>query len=323
MEGDSSMNARKFEFVEDRRIFNRNKYFIGDPGELMRIPPQVEKCAVFIGASKEEGNPDASGTGFLVNEESRVPGNTFMYLITAKHIIQGIVRKHAVQSIAVRFNFRDGTAQWVDIPLSEWRESRDSDVIVTRIRVELVAKYQHGSFPLIGAITKEYIDELYVGPGDEVFVVGLFSEHPGLKRIVPIARIGNISAMDVEGVRIRGRSESITGHLIEIRSIGGLSGSPVFVNALGPGQFLNEVSGRRKDTPYALLGLILGHWDVDYTTQDDAETKSVNLGMAVVTPVDRILETLKEFFEEENRKTEEEWFKQNGITLEAVAKATN
>jgi hypothetical protein len=77
------------------------------------------------------------------------------------------------------------------------------------------------------------------------------------------------------------------GFLIEARSIGGLSGSPVFVSIQG------EIIGRRR---FYLLGLMHGHFDIpDLNTDtvvDSGAGNGINAGIGVVVPVKHIIETL-------------------------------
>jgi hypothetical protein len=62
-------------------------------------------------------------------------------------------------------------------------------------------------------------------------MVGRFVNHEGRQRNTPTARFGNISMMPWEPVRnpLRGAQESF---LVETRSLGGYSGSPVFLHIL-------------------------------------------------------------------------------------------
>ena len=94
------------------------------------------------------------------------------------------------------------------------------------------------------------------------------------------------------------------GYLVEIRSVGGLSGSPVFV-VLDP--------LRRKSAPGDLgarayvLGLIHRHWDRRIREDEyvDASEERVNQGVAVVVPAAKILEVLNDPLE--TRKRAESW----------------
>ena len=58
-------------------------------------------------------------------------------------------------------------------------------------------------FPSESFLTEKLRDELQVGLGDELFFVGLFKEHSGLKRNVPIVRAGNIAAIPEEPIKSR------------------------------------------------------------------------------------------------------------------------
>jgi hypothetical protein len=71
--------------------------------------------------------------------------------------------------------------------------------------------------------------------------------------------VGNLAALSEEKISI-GSGKEIEGYLIEARSIGGLSGSPVFLN-LGS---VRSIGGQVKHalgipTRIFLLGLIHGH----------------------------------------------------------------
>jgi hypothetical protein len=93
----------------------------------------------------------------------------------------------------------------------------------------------------------------------------------------------------------------IEGYLIEARSIGGLSGSPVFLN-LGPTRI---IQGETKfmSGMFFLLGLIHGHFDTDSVSIDDvmdvmedsADTEKVNTGIAIAVPISSVMKTISEF----------------------------
>ena len=66
-----------------------------------------------------------------------------------------------------------------------------------------------------------------IGIGDEVHAVGLFSEAPGHQTNMPIVRVGNIPMMPTEQIQTDMGYADV--YLVEARSLGGMSGSPVFV----------------------------------------------------------------------------------------------
>jgi hypothetical protein len=125
------------------------------------------------------------------------------------------------------------------------------------------------------------------------FSAGLFASHPGTARSVPIVRLGNIAAWADEP-QFEGRIErwvSTPAHLVEVRSLNGLSGSPVFV-FIGP--IRNTSRGLRLGVGpgrYYVLGLMRAHWDsVFWSHVGDVEL--VNMGIGMVQPVQDIVEAL-------------------------------
>jgi hypothetical protein len=75
---------------------------------------------------------------------------------------------------------------------------------------------------------------------------------------------------------------------VELRSTGGLSGSPVFVRGAIP----------TPDNTF-LLGLIHGHWDSKMDTAPDVAVvdpffEPLNMGMAIVTPSWKILDVVNQ-----------------------------
>jgi hypothetical protein len=141
--------------------------------------------------------------------------------------------------------------------------------------------------------TDEVISTKGIGVGDDAFLTGLFENHVGRHRNIPIVRMGNIAAMPEEPVQtdFHGTLVSIDAYLLETRSIGGLSGSPVFVVTSG-----FRGSGTIFMGPqFFLLGLVHGHWDspftaVDALTPDGVRSEAINMGIALVVPASKIVD---------------------------------
>ena len=68
-----------------------------------------------------------------------------------------------------------------------------------------------------------------IGPGDEAFVVGRFISREGRQKNVPSLRFGNIAQMPGEPIIDPVSGFEQEAFLVEVRSIAGYSGSPVFV----------------------------------------------------------------------------------------------
>jgi hypothetical protein len=110
--------------------------------------------------------------------------------------------------------------------------------------------------------------------------------------------------LPVDRILVDGVGE-IEGYLIEARSIGGLSGSPVFVHPTVRlhgnfkwGTNIPAVALAMNEELY-LLGLMCGHYDVglhsvDGVPLDAAKNKdNVNVGVGIVIPSHKILEIIQ------------------------------
>lgn len=319
----------------------------------MQVDELILRCVVFLYAgAADERRP--VGTGFFVS--LAVSGRTldYRYLVTAKHIVEGVHR--AGEELYARVNGRGPMeiALWAEAGDElERREKAGEKTDINRVFEDLRAKppkpvltlseaiakhepsivegaqfvklggvdnwifhedpnvdaavfdWQPPStvnvwpFPLKWAVTPEFIVKERIGPGDDVFVAGLFWRHTGQARNIPIIRVGNLVAMPEEPVKTgMGLQEA---YLIELHSIGGLSGSPVFIY-LGGIRRDFPLGGELKLTAYPgathLLGLVHGHWNLGVNEEIDAahdaldNDERINMGIAIVVPITRLLEIL-------------------------------
>jgi hypothetical protein len=277
----------------------------------MHVPSSARRCVVFIG-EMSQGKFIPRATGFLVVTGERDRAYHVPYLVTAEHVISGMA--HADKEIFVRVNLKNGTARVESAHNAVWSYHptawERTDVAVTSIAFDWDV-VDHECIPLL---TYDPVDDLPLmkperqfGLGDETFTVGLFRSHYGAQRNMPIIRIGNIAAMPEEPIKAKFGKDFIEGYLVEMRSIAGLSGSPVFVDRpMVPPTGLS-VDPRFGPNPervnwfkYHFLGLIHGHFDTpnpieDMVVEDDEDSRvtvGINTGMGVVIPAKWILETL-------------------------------
>jgi hypothetical protein len=201
-------------------------------------------------------------------------------------------------------NEKDGTSIFVPI-LNSWLFHPSDPTADVAINV----------FPFLGeerrvdvrcpdtkaVLTPEMIEVNDIGIGDEVFMPGLFTFAPGRSRNLPIVRHGNIAMMPTEAIQVDDGFAEV--YLVEARSIGGLSGSPVYARRTLYGPLVKSPDGVEDqlsgDGRFYLLGLIHGHWEV--RASDLNKTKpvidpkdGVNMGIATVVPGYKILETLSD-----------------------------
>ena len=175
------------------------------------------------------------------------------------------------------------------------------------------------SIPLDLLIKQDELKSPKIGIGDEVFITGLFTYAPGRQRNMPILRHGNIAMIPGEQIETDDGYADV--YLIEVRSIGGLSGSPVFVretiklsgerDAGDPG----ELHGLGRTY---LLGLVHGHWDINESEINNPNAphdprRGVNLGIAIVVPADKIIEIINRPELKARRAEEEECVRQAGL----------
>jgi hypothetical protein len=300
----------------DYRLGGEPRYYLAkQPEHLMRVPDPVPKCVVFLCIKAIQDEKEIylpGGTAFFVSMKP-VPDITFGYLFTVKHVLEdmGLDKRSIDKKIYIRYNKINGEVDTLETSVGDWytnevEHGMDSavDVAVFPLLPHLKI-FDHAAFPIRYIVTEKSAKTENIGIGDEVFVSGLFNRRYGNDRNIPIIRTGNIAAMLDEKIKTRyGKTDM---YLIECRSIGGLSGSPVFVhkpklkivadrNRIGA---LTNLTLDFEDEWFRLLGLIHGHWDVDMkrvALQPDLMLKDVaeflNMGIALVTPMERAIEVL-------------------------------
>jgi hypothetical protein len=289
----------------DFRVGGKPKFILAkEPPKLMFIPDEVRKCVVYVGYRSPDGEMSLSGTGFLVARAIENTSRAFYYIVTAAHVIQGISSKENFDgNILFRVNFKDGNAYTVESPVENWRfhpEESEVDVAVLPNIGALVDKADIRALPIGMFLDEKIRIDNDLGLGDEVFLTGLFHNHHGRKRNIPIVRAGNIAAMPEE--KVKTEMGYIDAYLVEARSIGGISGAPVFLyqgmdRKYAKGSILTG-TGIRTSTFY-FLGLMHGHYNVDLLSQDavdmDVRAKEVvNMGIAIVVPSEKVLEVINQ-----------------------------
>jgi hypothetical protein len=289
-------------YILDDRVGGVVPSFVSARGRrsLMLIPPETQKCVAFVCYKKaipERPTADparACGTAFFValTKSEAHPGHG--YVVTAKHVIDAIKRDSGDDIVRLRVNLRDGGYGFLESQRADWHSHpTDPSVDVAVLRLEEDPPIDALYYPLSGAVSPSLIVEHGIGPGDEVFVTGLFTNHYGKERNIPVVRIGNIAAMAEEPVATRWSKDGpMEAYLVEMRSTGGLSGSPVFVQL---GRMSEGDSSRLRGGRFHLLGMVHGHYDVpniDTTEEDAGERDRTNAGIAIIIPASKILEVI-------------------------------
>lgn len=301
---------------QDYRLGNIPRPYVTDNEKdiNMQIPDEIRKCVVFIAHIDKEGKKILRGTGFFISIPLPDKSANFIYLVTARHIIAKIKQDSLAidNKIWIRINKREGSFDFVPISIDAFIPHPESVDVMILPFVPSIAIYDYLCLPDTMLLNQDVMNEENFSLGDEVFMTGLFVRHFGQDKNIPIIRIGNISAMPEEPVynEFFGYMDA---YLIELRSLGGLSGSPVFLHFYGNRRMQNgsnviKVGGQHQ---FYLLGLLHGHWDLNSAIQDvitedysQENKEQINTGIGIVIPAIKIWETLNQDKVEQVRQAE-------------------
>ena len=286
----------------------------------MLVTDQIRKLVVFIGhygvrdpLAPDEDKFIPDGTGFVLMLEAY--GFAFPYVVTAKHVIDQAAGKERDGAVVLRINGLDGDIKYIKTKFAAWqvhpehsetgRKRKYVDVAVYGLvnyrewAKSDIKKYDFTYLMEEDICTDAIIQKYAIGLGDEVTIPGLFLSHIGTTKNVPIVRTGNIAAMREEPVPTdRGLMDA---YLVEMRSVGGISGSPVLTHmAIRPKVLLpesdNSTNIEQSEKSHYLLGLMHGHYTIttrdEWVIRTDQQVGDINAGVAVVVPASKIIETI-------------------------------
>src|SRR5438477_4638474 len=225
----------------DRRFGGEDRYHLTIPRDFyMRTPDHIRKSVLFIGVKEDLPEWEWKGTAYLIT----VPGYPFsidheiegqkarthfpfMLLATARHVAEKIEGR----DFALRANKRNGTIAILEGHARQkwWYHPTEREYVDAAVTVFLppILKDLDISWVRFQEFAdKEVIAKSNLGPGDDVFLAGLFTEVTETTRNIPIVRLGNLAMMPGEKIPFKD-GKLIDAYLVETRSIGGLSGSPV------------------------------------------------------------------------------------------------
>jgi hypothetical protein len=181
-------------------------------------------------------------------------------------------------------------------PDTQWHYSEDPsvDIAILPFVPPRLSQYRVVAHTMLPSIDK--LRELNIGIGDEVVVSGLFTRRAGRVKNLPIVRFGNIAAMPSEPLMDSETGLNFHAYLVEFRSMGGLSGSPVFAY-IGPARI--DPMGKPLNFAGAslhLIGVVRGHWKHDelipIPSVFEDELRDINWGIGTVTPATELLPIL-------------------------------
>lgn len=278
----------------DARLWGADRWLIGVPAKNanMRVADDVLHCVVFIGAKISRDGVERfhlGGTGFFVSVPGDEPDSLLVFLVTAKHNIEK-AKQFGDGDLYIRLNTVDGRYGLVKISIP-WHYSEDEAVDIAVLAITPphdIFEYRHIFLDTFA--NEEVLDEYGIGIGEEIILPGLFTQRQGNKRNIPIVRSGIIAAMPDEELEDLDTGLPYHAYLAEVRSIGGLSGSPVFAMLPAGRRHAGVPTGYRG----ILIGLVRGHWDLERRPMEygDEPMEAMNMGIAIITPIKELINIL-------------------------------
>lgn len=265
-------------------------------GDVAKISPQYLEVVVFLYPSIEAARDatNIGGSGFLVGiPYATVEGPLHIYAVTNRHVVL-----NGAQTI--RTLGRDRTVMALSL---DWTLHPDGDDIAVALVPPIIPLQRVVSLP--DFVTPDLLRSQSFGPGDDVFMVGRFVGLDKRVHNTPTARFGNVAMLETERVHDDPTGFDQESFLVEMRSLPGYSGSPVFITVSGL-QFIDPAAGLpgRKSGTW-LLGIDWSHirrfekvlqpkGTDDFEPVPEGWVVQENSGMAGVVPAWKIAELLQE-----------------------------
>lgn len=150
-----------------------------------------------------------------------------VYAVTNRHVVDP---PHGTSYPVVRVNTSEGKHKSLPLTKQDWIPHKGGDDLAVAA-IEL-PRETHDYSPISNLlfVTRHSLP-LYLGAGDDTFMVGRFINHDGRQRNTPSLRFGSIAMLPGEEIQLgkKARGHLQKAFLVETRSLGGFSGSPVFI----------------------------------------------------------------------------------------------
>jgi hypothetical protein len=273
----------------------------------MRVKPEDLKVVAYV-CEARAGQITPVGTAFLARLCEQKPESKnrhFYYWVTAQHVISNIQNAPILRinrKNSIPFEKKTGKDEWClhshsDIAVFPFRVDDKTlcELDVTPVDTLLFATPDYKR-PNLGDIPRTQ-NPLDISIGDDVIFFGLFAQHGGKDKNLPIVRFGNVARVPTEEtIKIQIDAvptyRSIIAYLVEAKSWGGQSGSPAFWQAeftFKPKNVNVKPEEKTRKRVSCLMGIVSSHFDISQKAQstkgmlDDITTK-LNTGIAIVVP---------------------------------------
>jgi hypothetical protein len=237
------------------------------------------------------------GTAFLVG--NRTDG---VFVISNRHVFDNretvILRVHQADNrpsvlFLVHLRTSSGTPLWIGHP--------DSRVDIAAVKLSLDSAITLNDVePRITTIQFSlFADSSDVVEGDDVFFIGFPLGLRTTDNSYPLLRAGTVALLPTEDFLVTASQDTIGKdiYLLDAMSIGGSSGSPVFMKP-GLNRPVREPGLWGNVTKSKLIGILSGHV-VDLQPVSTPSGKGVasgNAALAIVHPASQILETIRQLW---------------------------
>lgn len=166
------------------------------------------------------------GTGVLVAvplQNAWFVGHT--YAVTCHHCILS-------HGTIIRINTSDGKSRLIETAPEDWQFQTGGSDIAAIDLTDLVRQSggdEIAVVPTVQFATKEFMQRVEFGIGEDGFMLGLFSDQPGKDRNMVAARFGNVSLLADDREPLEHPHGAVhPSHLFDMHSRPGSSGSPIF-----------------------------------------------------------------------------------------------
>lgn len=191
----------------------------------MRVDDAILGTVCYMYASRDDAlNGDRrGGTGFLVGVPIREDGPIDLYLVTNRHVLKKGYYSARLNRVDGTFEVIDTQAEWWSVP------ENGADVAIAAV---------HGPWHVVGGtfipvsaiLNRDQCAEMSIGVGDDVVMVSRLVHREGKVVNTPAVRFGAISMMPGEPIYSEDLDNDQVSFVMEMRSIAGHSGSPVWVS---------------------------------------------------------------------------------------------
>lgn len=267
---------------------------------MARIDDSFIESVVYIYPSETDAadGEAVGGSGFLLGVPLENNTNRrLIYCVTNLHVVANM------PNAVIRINTKDGKTAILKTDQSKWIMHPDGDDIALLLMKINTENHKCSYVSQEALITKDVIRKFDIGGGDDVYMVGRFSNREGREKNLPSVRKGIIASIDTEPIKNDEIGINQESFLVESHSISGYSGSPVFV--------MVEPFDERPDTPNNLdledlttwhswlLGVDWGHLKTNEEVRDRTGNSiqekyhvRMNTAMMCVIPAWKIQEIL-------------------------------